>query len=554
MIIGLDFDNTIVEYTPLFRSLAIEKGWLDATSPVRSKKDVRDLVRLLPDGEMKWRDLQAEVYGPRILGAEPFAGVREFLLSCREKGWDVRVVSHKSEYAANDFGRECSLREMALKWFEAGGFFGDEYGLSREKVFFTDTRAEKVARIAALGCMVFVDDLIETFEEEGFPEATRRILFADGQSDFDGAVAADWAEVARLVEEAVHGRLDLCPAACAAIGEPVLSVAVLGGGRNSRVFAAATATRTVVVKYYFRAPGDPRDRQWTEYRALAFLAANGLSCVPAVLHLDREQGFTVLAHVEGERITDDRMREADERDIEAFAERLRALSATPGARELDGASEAFFSLGGVLGNLDDRLARLMSRPGDLPLAAELGDFLENRFIPAFEDLSSRAKVYYRGAGLEAGDELDASERVLSPSDFGLHNCVQSPEGLVFFDFEYFGWDDPAKFVSDFVLHPAQESVGEARYRVAGRLAGLFMDRPGFADRLRALLPLFALKWCMIVLNEFLAEENARRAFAGCGRDHETVLRRQLGLAEAMLGRAVSGDIAARLIQQNQQVR
>ena len=275
----------------------------------------------------------------------------------------------------------------------------------------------------------------------------------------------------------------------------------------------------------------------------------GVVRIPTVLHLDREQGFTILSHIEGERIADDRMTGDDERDVLAFARRLVELSAAPGAGELDDASEAFFSLDGVLGNLDGRLARLRSRPGDAPMAEELAGFLDGRFAPALEELSSRAKVYYRRVGLGADQEIDRSGRVLSPSDFGLHNCVKSADGLVFLDLEYFGWDDPAKLVSDFVLHPAQGEPGEARYRVAGRMAGLFMDRPGFADRLRALLPLFALKWCMIVLNEFLAGENARRAFAGRDQDLDTVLRRQLGLAEAMLGRAGS-DIAARLTEQN----
>ncbi|BDQ32992.1 aminoglycoside phosphotransferase family protein [Pseudodesulfovibrio portus] len=342
---------------------------------------------------------------------------------------------------------------------------------------------------------------------------------------------------------------DVCREARAAIGEPVKSTAVLGGGRNSRVFEAVTPTRKVVVKYYFRNPGDPRDRQWTEYRALTFLADKGVTCIPSVLHLDRETGFTILSHIEGERIIDDRMTGDDERDFTAFVEQLKAVSEEPEAAGMDRASEAFFSLGGVLGNLDERLARLQARPDTAPMALELGAFLDARFIPALEDLSSRAKVYYRGVGLGDDQEIDGSDRVLSPSDFGLHNCVKSPEGLVFLDLEYFGWDDPAKLVSDFVLHPAQAAVGEARYRVAGRMADLFGDRPGFADRLRALLPLFALKWCMIVLNEFLAGENARRAFAGLDDDHESVLRRQLGLAEAMLERA-RGDIASRLIEQN----
>lgn len=204
MIIGLDFDNTIVEYTPLFRSLALEKGWLEETSPAQSKKDVRDSVRLLPDGEMKWRDLQAAIYGPRILDAKPFDGVREFLLACREKGLEIQVVSHKTEFAANDFDKTCSLREMALKWFDANGFFSDEYGLSREQVYFADTRHEKVTKVADLGCVVFVDDLIETFREDGFPPDVKQILFAEGEPDFNGAVASDWGEIASFVEEAVR--------------------------------------------------------------------------------------------------------------------------------------------------------------------------------------------------------------------------------------------------------------------------------------------------------------------------------------------------------------
>lgn len=343
---------------------------------------------------------------------------------------------------------------------------------------------------------------------------------------------------------------DVCQAVSTALGEEAVATTVLGGGRNSRVFSVATTSRTVVVKCYFQSPDDPRDRQWTEYTALSFLSGRGVTCVPGVLHLDREQGFTILSHINGERITDDLMTGDDETDFVAFVEQLKSVSAGPEAVDLAHASEAFFTLDGVLANLRKRLARLQKRPDTASLAGELNGFLDDRFIPALEALSSRAKVYYRGGGLEAVDEIDESERVLSPSDFGLHNCIKSPEGLVFLDLEYFGWDDPAKLISDFVLHPAQGTVGDARYRVAGRMVDLFRDRPGFTDRLKALLPLFALKWCMIVLNEFLSGENARRVFSGVDEDHESVLRHQLGLAEAMLERAVSGDVAARLVEHN----
>ena len=51
--------------------------------------------------------------------------------------------------------------------------------------------------------------------------------------------------------------------------------------------------------------------------------------------------------------------------------------------------------------------------------------------------------------------LGEADRVVSPSDFGFHNALRTEDGrLAFLDFEYAGWDDPAKLVCDFELQPA----------------------------------------------------------------------------------------------------
>ena len=51
--------------------------------------------------------------------------------------------------------------------------------------------------------------------------------------------------------------------------------------------------------------------------------------------------------------------------------------------------------------------------------------------------------------------LAVDKRCLSPSDFGFHNSILDDNGRYYFlDFEYSGWDDPAKMVSDFFLQPA----------------------------------------------------------------------------------------------------
>jgi len=106
--------------------------------------------------------------------------------------------------------------------------------------------------------------------------------------------------------------------------------------------------------------------------------------------------------------------------------------------------------------------------------------------------------------------------------------------LVFCDFEYFGWDDPVKLVADFVLHPGMALRVRLATRFEKRAAAIFADDPEFAARLRLLKPLYALRWALIVLNEFVPERWAQRAFAYGDRDRNAVLARQLGKAEGFV--------------------
>ena len=70
MVLGIDFDNTIVRYDELFHGVAVERGLIPASLPVR-KNDVRDFLRQ-QDRERDWTELQGYVYGPRMAGARPF--------------------------------------------------------------------------------------------------------------------------------------------------------------------------------------------------------------------------------------------------------------------------------------------------------------------------------------------------------------------------------------------------------------------------------------------------------------------------------------------------
>src|SRR5207244_2165634 len=145
--------------------------------------------------------------------------------------------------------------------------------------------------------------------------------------------------------------------------------------------------------------------------------------------------------------------------------------------------------------------------------APLKDFL-NDFDAFWTELVrwSKAQVSRKVVSLQEAISLD--QRTLSPSDFGFHNALKKKDGtIVFLDFEYFGWDDPAKMISDFILHPAMHlSEDLKKYFVRG-MQKIFLPQEDLRARLRIVYPLFAMKWCLIFLNEFCSPDFSRRRFA-----------------------------------------
>ena len=197
-ILGFDFDNTLVSYDALMFTRARQLGWVDERVAA-NKREIRDAIRTLPDGENKWQLLQAYAYGPGMPGARLIEGVKTFLTACRQAGWDMAVVSHKSQFASMDTEQTHDLQKTARAWMEANRFFAaDGLGLKHGQIYFEPTRAAKVARIRTLNCTHFVDDLQETFAEPDFPATTQKLLYVPlikGNLPDDVRRFAAWEEI-----------------------------------------------------------------------------------------------------------------------------------------------------------------------------------------------------------------------------------------------------------------------------------------------------------------------------------------------------------------------
>ena len=174
MILGVDFDNTIVSYEGLFHRIAVENGWIPETV-CKSKDRVRDYMRI-HDNEVKWTKLQGIVYGTKMELANPFNGVKKFFGTCKESHIPIRIISHKSRFPY--IGERFDLHEAASLWLESHGFIGTTtHGIPKENIYFELTKEAKIDRIKTCGCTHFIDDLPELLMHHQFPQKVERILY-----------------------------------------------------------------------------------------------------------------------------------------------------------------------------------------------------------------------------------------------------------------------------------------------------------------------------------------------------------------------------------------
>jgi len=305
----------------------------------------------------------------------------------------------------------------------------------------------------------------------------------------------------------------------------------VSGGGNNRVFKISFRDGShKILKQYFRHPGDRRDRLQAECDAYEFLWSHQIRCIPEPFGYDAEAGFALFEYVEAIKVGG----ELSENDLLAaltFVARLAELAKLPDAKRLGIASEACFTLDELSRSIKGRIDKLRAVEGEANSATTaFRSLLSERLIPALAEATKRA-----GAQLRASEKLSSKFRTLSPSDFGFHNALKTGSGdWKFQDFEYFGWDDPAKLIIDFELHPAMTWTLSLKELWRKRCFAIFADDILLPQRVESLYPLYAIKWCAIFLNEFVPAYRARRDFAAISAfDLEAAQARQLAKAERL---------------------
>ena len=174
------------------------------------------------------------------------------------------------------------------------------------------------------------------------------------------------------------------------------------------------------------------------------------------------------------------------------------------ALKLGEASEACFKLSDHLKTARTRIKQLLKASETTPEHKEMKFFVKESLIPLCDKLYKYA---------ERNPDYECS-KIISPSDFGMHNALNRKNKLVFIDFEYAGWDGIGKLLSDFVLQPQYICPIENTEIFLGKIRPII--RPSEQTKLKSYLPFMltaqSIKWCGVRLKSFYKNTESKLFF------------------------------------------
>ncbi len=319
-------------------------------------------------------------------------------------------------------------------------------------------------------------------------------------------------------------------------GAAICRIHRLHGGANNAVFRVDVPAGPFLLKQYFAHPDDGRDRFGAEVAFCQFAWEHGIYVPPQLLASSREERLAMFEFIVGRPVAPAEIDAILIGQAVRFGQQLQDARVAPGADALPLAAESCFSIRQHLACVERRIRRLQTLDPKSDLERDVLRFVRDDLSRCWDETRDRVLVQCQALGVAPEEELRAPDRILSPSDFGFHNALLDHQGRVrFFDFEYTGWDDPAKLVCDFFCQ-VEVPVPRALFPTfsTGIVSGL-PEPECVRQRIDLLFPVYQLKWCCIVLNEFLPLGRARRQFSAAHLRPARQPEVQFKKAQQMLG-------------------
>ena len=195
--LGIDLDNTIIDYSTSIINLAKIEYGINLKANTDLKKDFKRLI-ISKFNENEWTRAQGLLYSEYMNLANLYDGFLPNLAELKTTFDNVYIVSHKTKFPY--IGSEIDIREKAMNWIMENIVSDVGMPIFRENhVYFESTINEKIQRISERECKIFIDDLPDILVK--LPFNLEGILFGTRTNEVSHINFDNWHDLVRYLLE-----------------------------------------------------------------------------------------------------------------------------------------------------------------------------------------------------------------------------------------------------------------------------------------------------------------------------------------------------------------
>ena len=281
-------------------------------------------------------------------------------------------------------------------------------------------------------------------------------------------------------------------------------------GRNNQVWKISNTENHWIIKIYPKFKNNYNLRLLKEFKFLKILEEQGIFCVPKSIDFDKKRNLALYTYIPGKRVNKINDNYIDQ--ILNFIYKINKSKNTKKFKNLPKASDSCFSLKQHIFCVQRRINEFKNLKPKTYLEQQVYLFFKNKIFPEWEN--KKREIENNFTVKEINKKFNKNELIVSPSDFGFHNIIEKNKKLFFVDFEYAGWDDPAKLICDFICQPDYKVEKKYWNKFMHGLSTTLPKNNEIVKRVKNVLPLHRVKWCCVLLNEFIKKNKTRRKHAG----------------------------------------
>ncbi len=271
----------------------------------------------------------------------------------------------------------------------------------------------------------------------------------------------------------------------------------MAGGMNNQSYRLVSDDdKSLFLKIYAK---DERNRLTREYGAYSYLRGESFNDVPVPIYKSDLLNYGVYSFEVGRIKKVEELTQSDLKKMADFVIKLQQLR--PPYDKFPSAVKATFSNEEFSQRINNRLNHFSTYLSTRELDSEVKVFVN--YIDLIEVLKKQlTKLFERRPGIQDNSNLRIDQRCLSSADFGPHNIIMKKNGdFIYFDFEYFGWDDPANILAMFLTDEKSKDLDEKSKDFIIQYYKKHSTLPSqLTERLEIMISAFKIDWIALILD------------------------------------------------------